>query len=216
MAKAKQRKYAVVGKYPQGSVLGRIKAFFLENIGRVATREQIQEVARDQKTGRIPENWHQRISDLRCLHGYTIRSWRNQGDLKIMEYVMTSAKRRSLAGKRVRISSAAWKAVLKRASNACEWNEAGEVCGLREGEIDPIGGGTVRLQADHKTPHSVDAQTDPENPEAWQALCGRHQVIKKNFWDSGSGKLNVVAIIQAAPKSVKLEVYQFLKQYFGV
>jgi len=39
------------GGYPQKSVQGRILAFFLENLGRVATREQIQEAARDPKTG---------------------------------------------------------------------------------------------------------------------------------------------------------------------
>jgi hypothetical protein len=207
--------YAVIGKYPQKSVLRRIEAFFLENIGLIATRDMLQKVARDPKTKKVPENWHQRLSDLRCLHGYTIRSWRNQGNLRIMEYLMPTSKRRSSARKRIGISPAAWKVVLTRSNSTCEWNEAGQHCGLREGDIDPIGGGTVRLQADHKTPHTMHAQPDRDDPNSWQALCGRHQVIKKNFWDNTNGKLNVYAIVQAAPQSVKLEVYQFLKRYFG-
>jgi hypothetical protein len=54
--------------------------------------------------------------------------------------------------------------------------------------IDPIGGGTVKTP-DHVTPHAVDPNSDPENPNQWQALCGRHQVMKKNFWDGATGKV---------------------------
>lgn len=207
-------KYAKIGKYHQKSVLKRIEAFFLDNIGKVATREMLQEVSKDPKTGKIPENWHQRLSDLRCLHGYTIRSWRNQGGLKVMEYVMPSIERRAKAKQRVRISKIAWQKVLQRSYGSCEWNEAGETCGLKDGDVDPVGGGTVRLQADHKSPHSINADTDPDNPDAWQALCGRHQVVKKNFWDDQTGKLNVYAIVQAAPVKIKREVYEFLKEFF--
>jgi hypothetical protein len=210
-----RKRYAKLRKYTQTSVIQRIEAFFLDNIGKVATREMLQEVAKDPKTGKIPENWHQRLSDLRCLHGYTIRSWRNQGGLKVMEYLMPFKERRATAKQRVHISKTAWEKVLKRSAGACEWNEAGETCGLKEGDIDPVGGGTVRLQADHKSPHSIDADTDPDDPEAWQALCGRHQVVKKNFWDSKSGKLNVYAIVQAAPLTVKREIFEFLKEFFG-
>lgn len=215
MANQEKLERAVVRKYSEKSVLGRIEAFFLDNIEKVATREQIQEVARDPDTKKIPENWHQRLSDLRCLHGYTIKSWRDDKALNVSEYLMTADKRKTTAKGRVRPSAAAWKSVLDRAKGTCEWNESGEVCGLREGEIDPIGGGTVHLQADHKTPHSVNANTDPNDPNAWQALCGRHQVVKKNFWDNNTGKLNVYAIVQAAGNDVKREVFDFLKSYFG-
>ncbi len=128
---------------------------------------------------------------------------------------MPSSTRRATAGQRVQISEDAWQKVLQRSGGACEWNEAGTLCGLKDGDADPIGGGTVRLQADHKSAHTINAATDPDNPDAWQALCGRHQVVKKNFWDNRTGKLNVYAIVQAAPKAVKLEVYEFLKQFFG-
>jgi len=215
MPESKPRPHAVVRKYTQKSVLQRIEAFFLDNLGRIATREQIQEVARDPRTGKIPENWHQRLSDLRCIHGYTINSWRNRGDLRVMEYVMPSAEKRATARPRVRPSPTTWKAVLARCNSTCEWNEGGETCNLREGDTDPIGGGTVRLQADHKSPHSINPQTDPADPDAWLALCGRHQVVKKNFWDDRTGKLNVYAIVQAAPVKVKRDVYQFLKRFFG-
>jgi hypothetical protein len=201
--------------YSQRSIRARIEALLLDHVGEVVTREQIQEVARDPATGRVPENWHQRLSELRTDFGYTIQSNRDRQDLRVSEYRLVSAERSATAGRRVKISPAAWKKVLERAGNACEWTEGGRVCGLKAGEIDPVGGGTVRLTADHKTPHASDPLADVDDPSAWQALCGRHQVVKKNYWDHRTGKLNVYAIVQNAPKKVERDVYEFLRAYFG-
>ena len=211
-----EREYAEIkGPYNQRAIRNRIEAFFLDNIGKIATREQILEVARDPQTGRVPENWHQRLSELRTDRDYTILSWRNRGDLRVSEYLMPTAERRSTAGRRLRISSATWLVVLERANYQCQWDEQGGIrCGLEDGDIDPIGGGTVRLTPDHKTPHSIDPSADPTDSNQWQALCSRHQVMKKNYWDHRTGWLNVLAIIQAASEEEKREAYEFLKQYF--
>jgi hypothetical protein len=55
----------------------------------------------------------------------------------------------------------------------------------------------------------------PPTPVLGRRFAGRHQVVKKNFWDHSTGKLNVYAIVQAAPEDVKREVYEFLRAYFG-
>ena len=103
-----------------------------------------------------------------------------------------------------------------RADNSCEWvDPPGVRCGLREGAIDPVGGGTVRLTPDHLTPHEMNPKSDPGDQSHWRALCGRHQVMKKNFWDDRTGKLNLYAIVQAASEKEKKTVYEFLKRYFG-
>ena len=69
------KKYTTIKKkYNQKSIRKRIETFFLDNIGKIATREQIIEVATDPNTGEVPENWHQRLSELRTDHGYTILS----------------------------------------------------------------------------------------------------------------------------------------------
>jgi len=203
------------GPYKQKSVKKRIEALFLDNIGKILTREQIIEASQDPATGRAPENWHQRLSELRTDDGYTILSWRNRGDLKVQEYVMPHTGKRSGASKRVRPTDATWLKVLERANYSCEWNEAGQPCGLAQGEEDPVGGGTVKLTADHKRPHSVDPSSDPTDPRQWQALCGRHQVVKKNYWDNQTGKLNVYAVVQAASRREKQEVFDFLLEHFG-
>lgn len=205
----------IKGQYGQKSVKDRIRAFLLDNIGKVVTREQILQVARDPKTGRTPENWHQRLSELRTDEGYTILSWRNRGDLKVSEYLLPTREKRATAAGRMKIDSKTWLKVLDRAKYRCEWEEGGFRCGLRDGDVDPVGGGRVKLTPDHRRPHAIDPKADPNDTEAWQALCGRHQVMKKNYWDHRTGWLNVYAIVQAASEGEKRKVYDFLKEYFG-
>jgi len=202
-------------KYQQSSIRQRIEALFLDNLGKVITREQIIEVAKDPTTGTEPENWHQRLSELRTDAGYTILSHRDRRDLSLQEYLMPTATKRAAAGKRVVPTTDAWAKVLIRANGACEWGEGSAKCGLHDGDIDPVGGGTVRLTPDHKAPHSVNPASDPADPNAWQALCARHQVVKKNFWDNSTGKLNYYALIQAASKADKQLVFDFLLDHFG-
>jgi hypothetical protein len=210
-----QKIYSVdKARYLQTSVRARLEAIFLANIGLVLTREQLIEAAKDPTTGKEPENWHQRLSELRTDSGYTILSNRDWNMLRPQEYVLASADRREGAAKRVRPTATCWKHVLQRAGNACEWVEDGQQCGLENGAIDPIGGGTVKLTPDHTTPHSVDPNSDPTSPNHWQALCGRHQVMKKNFWDSSTGKVNILAILQAASRAQKTEALNFLNAYF--
>ncbi len=80
-------------------------------------------------------------------------SWRNRGWLRVEEYLMPSADKREQAGKRVKPTRETWEQILDRAKHCCEWSEDGRVCLLKEGEVDPIGGGKVRLTPDHKNPH---------------------------------------------------------------
>ena len=196
-------------------VRDRIRNLFLTRLGEVITRHEILEASRDPVTGEEPENWHQRLSELRTDEGYTIWAARDSDLLKPGQYMMPHSERREIAGKRVRPTPATWRKVLERAGDACEWNEAGEKCGLHAGAIDPIGGGRVKLTPDHMSPHSVNPNSDPNDPGAWQALCGRHQVTKKNYWDNSTGKLNVYAIVQAAASADKRTVFEFLLSYYG-
>jgi hypothetical protein len=201
-------------KYNQKTIQKRIEAFLLDNVGKVVTNTEIKEVARDLKTGEIPENWHQRLSELRTDHGYDILTKRDISSLKAGEYMLRSAEKRPRVGKRVLPSKETWNQVLRRAENKCEWDEDGIRCNLIPGDIDPIGGGKVKLTPDHSTPHSIDPNTDPNDPSKWRALCSRHQVTKKNYWDNETGKINYIGIMQAAKADDKKMVYEFLKGYF--
>lgn len=204
------------GGYQQKSVRKRILAFFMDNLGKVATGAQVEEAATDPETGAAPENWHQRLSELRTDHGYNIYTSRDRRDLKPSEYLMLDATKRAVADKRVKPTPQTWQHVLNRAGNACEWKAGdGQICGLKNGDIDPVGGGTVKLTPDHKRPHSVHPGSDPSDTSMWDALCGRHQVMKKNFWDSSTGKMNYVAIVQAAPLAAKKEIFVMLTEFFS-
>jgi len=201
--------------YDQPTVSKRIEALFLNNIGLVVTREQILRAARDPQTGKEPENWHQRLSELRTDKGYTILSWRDSKLLANQEYLMPHIEKRAGAAKRVLPTAQTWTHVLDRAGHTCEWTEDGQRCGLAAGDIDPIGGGTVKLTPDHVTPHSINPDADTTDPAQWQALCGRHQVMKKNYWDSGTGKINLVGILQSVNEKQKREALKFLLSYYG-
>lgn len=201
-------------KYTEKTVSKRIEAVFLNNIGLVLTRAQIVKAATDPTTGEEPENWHQRLSELRTDRGYTILTNRDWAALKPGEYVMPHVDRRTSAGKRVLPTPGCWSEVLERAGDRCEWKEDGQRCGLSVGCIDPVGGGTVKLTPDHVTPHSINPNADPTEPKQWQALCGRHQVMKKNYWDSGTGKINVLGILQSVGVEEKRAAYEFLSGYF--
>ncbi|MFM0294998.1 hypothetical protein P0D68_17810 [Paraburkholderia sp. RL17-380-BIE-A] len=205
-----------IAHYSQKSIINRLEAFFLDNVGKIVTNEDLKNVAKNPDTGVEPENWHQRLSELRVNSGYTILSKRDRSFLDVGEYLMLSNEKRAGAGARVKPSTTTWQAVLERSKNACEWTEGGIACGLKEGEVDFVGGGTVKLTADHMVPHSVNPNPDPNNPADWQALCGRHQVVKKNYWDTGTGKLNTIAIMQSLPAKEKQAALSFLADYFHV
>lgn len=215
MARADYPMGSIRKVYRERSIIGRLQEFLLDNVGCIVTREMMIEVARNPDTGVEPENWHQRISELRTDYGYTILTNRDLDFLRVGEYILASAERRERAGGRVVPTPRTWQLVLENANHRCEWAEGGDVCGLRNGDFDPIGGGTVRLTADHKNPHSINPDADPSNPAEWQALCGRHQVTKRNYWDSNTGKLNARAIVQATSRRDKVEIFNDLKRFFG-
>src|SRR5437773_2452112 len=86
------------------SIKQRIRQAFLDHLGQILTNEDLKNVARDPASGVEPENWHQRLSELRTDDGYTILSARDMSELKVGEYLMTSAARRPSAARRVRPS----------------------------------------------------------------------------------------------------------------
>lgn len=212
----KKPEYGTLNKeYNQSSIKKRIEAFLIDNVGLIVTREMIVKVSKNPITGKEPENWHQRLSELRTDDGYTILSKRDRVYLSVEEYILESTNKRQSAGKRIMPSPETWNLILTNANHCCEWKDGGTFCSLKNGDIDSIGGGTVQLTPDHKQPHSINPHADKNDSSQWQALCGRHQVIKKNFWDSSSGKINTTAILQALPHDEKEKALKFLLDYSG-
>ena len=196
---------------PKTNVKGRIRQFLIENVGRVVTRDQIQDAARNPETGVIPENWHQRLSELRVDEGYDILSWRDRENLKPGEYLLASATPSRPAKPRAVLGRQEREQLFERDNWTCQWDG----CGLKKGDIDPVGGGTVVLTADHVSPHSLRNGTWTGTLADWQTLCARHQQEKKNFVDDRTGRKNVRELVRVSPKEVKAEIFDDLKAYFG-
>ena len=89
-------------RYNQSTIKKRLEAFFLDNIGIKVTRQQLIEIAKDPVTGLEPENWHQRLSELRTDDGYTILSHRDDKKLNNQEYLMPHPNKRQVAAKRLK------------------------------------------------------------------------------------------------------------------
>lgn len=191
------------------SVRDRIRAFFIRNAGKVVTKEMIQQAAKNPETGIIPENWHQRLSELRVDEGFVILSWRDRSFLKPGQYLLESAKPTNPAKRRVVLTSKDREALFKRDNYTCMWPG----CGLKKDMIDSVGGGTVVLTADHLTPHSVAVQTTTSLDE-WQTLCARHQQEKKNLIDDRTGKKNLRELVRNASKELKAQIYTDLTEFF--
>lgn len=196
---------------PSSNVKGRIRQFLIDNVGQVVTRDQIQNAARDPGTGFVPENWHQRLSELRVDEGFDILSWRDRSNLKPGQYLLESATPVRPAKPRVTLSRYEREKLFEQDGWTCQW----EGCGLKKGDIDPVGGGTVVLTADHKSPHSLRNGTWTGTLDDWQTLCARHQQEKKNFIDDRTGRKNVRELVRSSPREIKEEVYLDLKAYFG-
>lgn len=115
-----------------------------------------------------------------------------------------------MAKAREYLSAAERDTLFLRDKETCMWPG----CGLRKGDIDPVGGGTVVLTADHVSPHSLPGGHWTGTLSDWQTLCARHQQEKKNFVDDRTGRKNVLELVRVSGKATKLEVYEFLKKYF--
>ena len=197
-------------KKKRSSVKSRIRHFFLDNVGIVVSRKQIQETARNPETNVIPENWHQRLSELRIDEGYDILSWRDREYLNLGQYLLENAKPTRRPRPRKYLTKKQKEALFKRDNQQCQWPD----CKLSLNDIDPIGGGTVILTADHKSPHSLSDNIWTGTLDDWQTSCMRHQQKKKNFIDDRTGKKNIREIVRAASESVKRQIYEDLKAYF--
>jgi len=117
----------IKGQYNQKSAADRIEALFLDNVGKILSGEQIEQVAQIKR-------WHQRVSELRTDKGYTVWTNNDLRELQVSEYIMPNSKKRVVTP-RVSIADATWNTILQNANSTCEWNHNGEKCPLKRGDI---------------------------------------------------------------------------------
>lgn len=178
---------------PKKSTQDLILEFLLENRGTVVEHTEI--TAHLRRRGWRGDKWHQRLSELRVNGGWDILSWRDRADLRQGQYLLIDEQPAREAKPRKAVSDKLRAQVVER-DGCCQHKiTAKQICGLREGDYDEISGATVRLQADHVTPHSKGGETVLEN---LQAMCARHQVTKSNRRDGD--QIDLVAAIRDASR----------------
>ena len=96
-------------------------------------------------------------------------------------------RRRQTAADAFGLPKAVQRNLLTHARHSCEWREDGQSCGLHEGAIDPIGGGTVKLTPDHVTPHAVDPDSDPGIRNSGKR-CAADASYEEKFLGRSNGK----------------------------
>lgn len=176
----------------------RIRAFFEENVGKVVTTRQIQEVAGISEYAR-------RIRELRDEEGMQIRSHVDRHDLKPGEYILINLERTPSLERA--ISPQLRNEILERNGFTCQQ------CGAGPGDPDPYNPARkVRLHIDHIIPISQGGANSREN---LRTLCSACNQGRSNIRLASEDAKNLLARIRRSPRSVQREVYETLQRQFG-
>lgn len=136
----------------------KLRAYFLENIGRVMDADELRGVA-----GGISE-WARRIRELRDEEGYPIQTHNDRADLKPGQYVLESAKPQPAFARGVSKETRAY--VLDRNGFTCQ------MCGAVAGEAHPYDTTRkTRLHIGHVVDKSLGGGDEPTNLKAICSVC---------------------------------------------
>ena len=145
-----------IRKQKGASVIEKIKAYLLENVGKEVTGEELRYVAGDKS------EWARRVRELRTEHGWqVVTKSTGRPDLPVGIYVLAS-DRQLPAHDRV-ITDRARRAVLVRDSYTCQ------VCGWNRSKWDPSD--PRHLEVHHVQHHVKGGSNEPENLRALCNIC---------------------------------------------
>ena len=175
----------------------RIRDFFITNVGKVITTQQIRNI------GMISE-YARRIRELRDEEGYQIKSHVDRADLKPGEYILESLEQKPVIARR--ISPQLRNEILERNGFTCQ------LCGAGAGDSDPFNPDRkVRLHVDHIKPISQGGTDDKDN---LRVLCSSCNQGRANVQPPSDTALNLLARIRKLPKAEQQKIFDFLKQKF--
>ncbi|MGC8560968.1 MAG: HNH endonuclease [Phycisphaerae bacterium] len=177
---------------------GRLRRYFLENIGRVITSDELRRVAG------ISE-WARRVRELRDEEGLPVLTHNDRQGLKPNEYLLESSNLRPVIARG--ISAKLRKRILERNGFTCQ------ACGAGPGEEAPCEPGKrVRLQIDHILPIS---QGGTDHDDNLRAVCVYYNKDKANILKPVAGQsIAALAMIRKLPRDAQRKVYEHLKAKF--
>jgi HNH endonuclease len=136
----------------------KLRAYFLENLGRVMSSDELREVA-----GGISE-WARRVRELRDEEGYLIQTHNDRADLKPGQYVLDTPKPQPAFARGISKETRAF--VLDRNGFTCQ------MCGAVAGEEHPYDTTRkTRLHIGHIIDKSFGGSDEPANLRAICSVC---------------------------------------------
>ncbi len=136
----------------------KLRAFFLENIGRVLESKELREASGD------ASEWARRVRELRIEEGYSILTHNDRSDLKPGQYLLLNAKPQPAFERGISKETRAF--VLDRNGFTCQ------MCGAVAGEPHPFDPARkTRLHIGHIVDKSMGGGDDPSNLRALCSVC---------------------------------------------
>ena len=141
-----------------GGARAKLRAYFLENVGRVMDSSELREVA-----GGISE-WARRVRELRTEEGYLILTHNDRADLKPGQYLLETAKPQPAFAREISKETRAY--VIDRNGFTCQ------MCGAVAGELHPYDPSRkTRLHLGHIIDKSAGGSDEPSNLRAICSVC---------------------------------------------
>lgn len=143
---------------PRGGARGKLRAYFLENLGRVMHSDELRAVADNQS------EWARRVRELRTEEGYLILTHNDRSDLKPGQYLLETQKPQPAFERAISKETRAY--VLDRNGFTCQ------MCGAVAGEAHPYDTTRkTRLHLGHIIDKSVGGSDESNNLRAICSVC---------------------------------------------
>ena len=147
-----------IRKPPKGGARAKLRAHFLENIGRVMNSTELRTVADNQS------EWARRVRELRTEEGYQIFTHNDRSDLKPGQYLLETPKPQPAFERAISKESRAY--VLDRNGFTCQ------MCGAVAGEVHSYDTTRkARFHIGHIIDKSMGGTDDPSNLRAICSVC---------------------------------------------
>ena len=176
----------------------KLRAYFLENIGRVLESDELRKVANNRN------EWARRIRELRTEEGYRILTHNDRSDLKPGQYLIEDPKPQPAFERGISKETRAY--VLDRNGFTCQ------MCGAPAGELHPYDPTRrTRLQIGHIIDKSMGGSDDPENLRAICSVCNEGA---RNLTLDRPSQRKLLIQIRRATGADQMAVFEWLAHKF--
>jgi len=185
-------------KQSRGGARGKLRAHFLENIGKVMNSDELRAIADNQS------EWARRVRELRTEEGYQILTHNDRSELKPGQYLLETPKPQPAFERAISKETRAY--VLDRNGFTCQ------MCGAVAGEPHPYDSTRkTRLHLGHIIDKSMGGTDDPSNLRAICSVCNEGA---SNVTLTRPDLQKLLIQIRRATSQDQLEVLQWLMRKF--